>query len=443
MPKVQPHILKGTRDFLPATMILRQHLVDTLRQTFERFGFEPLETPAIEYAETFEGKSDAEVDKLLYRFTDHGGRRVALRYELNVALCRVAAMYPNEIVFPFKRYQMGPVWRADKPQKGRYRELWQCDADVVGSASMLADAEVLAVLYTALQRVGFPHFIIRLNDRKILSGLGLLAGVPAEQTGDLYRAIDKLERDGPEVVRRLLLEQGLAPEVAGRLLDTIQMPGGGPEVMAELRESFAQIPVGLEGVVEMQDLLRYLEVLGVPASHYRLDLSMVRGLGYYTGPIYETVVEEPKIGSISGGGRYDNLVGLFGENMPATGVSLGLERIADVIAELGLSDLPGTVVQALVTVFDAEHVGASLRLAQELRRAGLRAEVYLDTVAPLGKQFKYADRKGIPYVLVVGPDEEAAGRVTLKDMRSGEQRSVQRAEVAAFLKEAIGEERHG
>ncbi|MGB9723792.1 MAG: histidine--tRNA ligase [Chloroflexia bacterium] len=434
MPKIEPRILKGTRDFLPRTMILRQYVMDTLRRTFEQFGFEPLETPAIEYAETFEGKSDAEVDKLLYRFTDHGGRRVALRYELNVALARVAAQYQSELVFPFKRYQMGPVWRADKPQKGRYREFWQCDVDIVGSASMLADAEVLAVVYTSLRNLGFERFTIRLNDRKILSGLGIVAGVPAERTAGLYRAIDKLERDGAERVRELLLEEGLPAETAGRLLEMVQMPGGGPEVLAGLRSRFADVPVGLEGVAEMEELLGYLEALGVPAGHYRLDLSMVRGLGYYTGPIYETVVEEPRIGSISGGGRYDRMVGLFGPDMPATGVSLGLERIVDVISELHLLELPATIVQALVALFDAEYVPAALNLAQELRRAGIRTEVYLEVGAPLGRQFRYADRKGIPYVLVIGPDEAAAGAVTVKEMHTGEQRTIPRPETADYLK---------
>lgn len=433
MPKIEPRILKGTRDFLPPTMILRQHVIDTLRRTFERFGFEPLETPAIEYAETFEGKSDAEVDKLIYRFTDQGGRRVALRYELNVALARVAAQYQSELVFPFKRYQMGPVWRADKPQKGRYREFWQCDVDIVGSKSMLADAEVLAVVYHSLRNLGFQKFLIHLNNRKILAGLGQAAGVPAERTSGLYRAIDKLERDGAEVVRRLLLEEGLSPLQAGRLLSMVQTPGGGPEVLAELRGWFAGVPIGLEGVAEMEDLLRHLAMLNVPASYYRLDLSMVRGLGYYTGPIFETTVDEPAIGSISGGGRYDGMVGLFGPEMPATGVSLGLERIVDVITELGLLQLPRTVVQALVAVFEPAYVEASLQLTQELRRAGVRAEVYLDAAAGLGKQFKYADRKGVPFVLVVGPDELAAGTVAVKDMRNGKQYSIPRKDIAVFF----------
>ncbi len=433
MAKLQPRILKGTRDFLPPVMILRQHVLETLRRTFERFGFEPLETPAIEYAETFEGKSDAEVDRLIYRFQDHGGRRVALRYELNVALARVAAMYTDDLTFPFKRYQMGPVWRADKPQKGRYREFWQCDVDIVGSASMLADAEVVTVLYNALRALGLERFTIHLNNRKVLAGLGVLAGVPPEQTGGLYRAIDKLERDGPEVVRRLLLEEGLSEQAAGRLLDLVQIPGGGQEVLAGLEEPFAEVPIGLEGVREMQDLLAHLEALGVPAGYWRLDLSMVRGLGYYTGPIFEATVEEPRIGSISGGGRYDGIIGLFGPDMPATGVSLGLDRIVDVLGELGLADLPTTVVEALVTILDQEHLGESLRLAQELRRAGVRTEVYLGKIAGLGRQFRYADRKGVPYVLIVGPDELAAGVVAVKDMHSGEQHNLPRSEVAAFL----------
>jgi histidyl-tRNA synthetase len=438
MSKIKPRILKGTRDFLPPTMILRQHVIETLRQTFEQFGFEPLETPAIEYAETFEGKSDAEVDKLIYRFKDHGGRRIALRYELNVALSRVAAMYRHELAFPFKRYQMGPVWRADKPQKGRYREFWQCDVDVVGTTSMLADAEVLAVLYNALSNIGLEHFTMHLNNRKILAGLGVRAGVPSERTAGLYRAIDKLERDGPQRVRELLLEEGLSGDAADRLLDLVLMPGGGVEILAELGGFFAEVPLGLEGVTEMEALLHHLEALGVPAKNYRLDLAMVRGLGYYTGPIYETTVDEPQIGSISGGGRYDGVIGLFGPDMPATGVSLGLDRIVDVITELEMMALGGTVVQALVTVFDEECVGDSLRLANDLRKAGVRAEVYLGAMGSLGKQFKYADRKGVPYVMIVGPDEVAADVIAVKDMRTGDQVSVPRQEAALYLKEALG-----
>lgn len=434
MSKIRPRILKGTRDFLPATMILRQYVMDLMRQTFEQFGFEPLETPSIEYAKTFEGKSDEEVDRLIYRFKDHGDRRVALRYELNVSLARVAAMYRHELVFPFKRYQMGPVWRADKPQKGRYREFWQCDVDIVGSASMLADAEVLAVLYSALIRLGFEHFVIHLNNRKILSGMGILAGVPPDRAGGLYRAIDKLERDGPRVVRQLLLEEGLSEGTADRLLELVQMPRGGGEILAELGEVFAEVPIGQEGVAEMEDLLHCLDLLELPVTHYQLDLSMARGLGYYSGPIFEATVEEPQVGSISGGGRYDGVVGIFGPDMPATGVSLGLDRIVDVITELNMLELPETVVQALVTVFDEEHIGPSLHLAQELRRAGVRTEVFLDRDTNLGKQFRYADRKGVPYVLVIGPDEVAAGTVAVKDMRSGEQRDVPREEVGVYLR---------
>jgi len=433
MPRVSAQILKGTRDLLPERTLLRHFVIDILKETFEQFGFEPLETPAIEYAATLEGKFGEEGEKLMYKFQDPGGRRVALRYDLTVPLARVVAMHP-ELVKPFKRYQIAPVWRAEKPQKGRYREFWQCDADTVGSASMLADAEVLALTYTALMRLGFRRFTIKINHRKLLMALAQYAGVPQEKAGGLYRAIDKLEKQGPASVERELIQEGLAPPVVARLLDLLAM-GGTAEALERLRENLAALALGREGIAELQELVGHLEHASVPAESYRLDFAMVRGLDYYTGPIFETVVEEPQIGSVSGGGRYDKLVGLFGaQEFPATGVSFGLERIIDVMEELAMrpAGLGKTVTQVLVTVFDAPSAAASLHAATELRAQGFKVEVYLGTER-LGHQLRYASRKGIPLVVILGPDEIAAGQVTVKNLATGGQERVSRAGLAEKL----------
>ena len=429
-----PQVLRGMRDYLPTRMILRQYVVDVLRDVFERFGFEPLETPAIEYAETLEGKFGEEADKLIYRFEDRGGRRVGLRYDLTVPLARVVAMYPD-LVKPFKRYQIAPVWRAEKPQRGRYREFYQCDVDIVGSASTLADAEVVLVADFALGQLGFSRFRIKLNNRKLLAALAQYAGVPGEHIGDIYRAIDKLEKVGQEAVRDELRRYGVPSVAISRLLELVQIQGEPAAILSQARESLAALPKGLEGIDELEQMVTHLRQMDVAAERLQVDLSMVRGLGYYTGPIFEVVVEEPKIGSICGGGRYDGLVGLLGgQNLPAVGVSFGLERIIDVLEELELATerVAKTKTGVLVTLFGPETRSESLGLVSELRRVGINAEVFLGPER-LPNQLRYASRKGIPYVAVLGPDEVARGVVLVKDMATGEQKSYERAAVAGAL----------
>ncbi|MHB1004416.1 MAG: histidine--tRNA ligase [Chloroflexota bacterium] len=437
--KINPQVLRGMRDFLPERMILRQYVIGQLRAVFERFGYEPLDTPAIEYAETLEGKFGEEGDKLLYRFQDPGERRVALRYDLTVPLARVVAMH-GELVRPFKRYHIAPVWRAEKPQKGRYREFWQCDVDTVGTRSVLADAEAVNVIYVALHRLGFDRFVVKINNRKILEALAQYSGVPAAEAGGIYRAIDKIDKIGREAVERELREEGLTPEISGRLLDLLAESGGDAKTLARTRERLAAFPGGVEGVAELEHMLGFLDAAGVPENARRIDLSMVRGMDYYTGPIYETVVEEPKIGSVSGGGRYDKLVGLFSkEEIPATGVSIGLERIIDVIEELSMrpDSVRQTVAQVLVTTFNAELTGESIRLASELREQGVNADLYLGEAA-LGTQIRYAVRKGIPFITILGPDEVTGGQVVLKDLAGEDQQTLPRAAVADAVKRALG-----
>jgi len=430
-----PQALRGMRDFLPERMILRHHVIGVFRRVFERYGFAPLDTPAVEYADTLEGKYGEEADKLIYKFEDRGGRQVGLRYDLTVPLARVVALYP-ELPKPFKRYQIAPVWRAERPQKGRYREFWQCDVDTVGTSSMLADAEILAVLHDALVQLGFRNFVMRLNNRKLLKGLSAYAGVPEGEEASVLRSVDKLDKIGEVGVRTELLEKGFAATVVDRLFDLLA-PGEGDDVLARLRVSLADNPDAQQGIAELEQVREYLGALGVPETAYRIDLAMVRGLDYYTGPIFETVVEEPRIGSITGGGRYDHLVGIFsGRDIPAVGSTLGLERIVDVMEALGLFPEEKTRTQVLVTLFDADTTPEALRLATELRGAGVRAEVYLGEKGGLKRQLAYANNQGIPWVALLGPDEIARGEVTLRDMRDGTQQAVPRAQVADRLKSA-------
>ncbi|MGQ9584495.1 MAG: histidine--tRNA ligase [Anaerolineae bacterium] len=433
--RIEPRVPRGMRDILPEKNILRQYVVGQIRQVFETFGFEPLETPALELWETLMGKYGPEAEKLIYEAQHPGGKeRLALRYDLSVPLARVVAQYPD-LAKPFRRYQIAPVWRAERPQKGRYREFYQCDADIVGSASMLADAEVIHLIYEVLRRLGFAAFTIQISHRKLTTGLGQFAGVPESLLGGLYRAIDKLERIGLEGVREELLKAGIPSEAAGRLLTLLQTGGDDREVLRALREQMAEHPTALEGIAELEELLGYLEALGIPPARYRLNVSMVRGLEYYTGPVYETTVEEPRIGSITGGGRYDGLVGIFSqEAIPATGTTLGIERIIDVMEELKMypPDLRGTVVQVLVAHFGGATVAEALRLAGDLRQAGWRTELYYEETI-IGDQIRYALKKGIPFVAILGPDEARAGTVALRNLETREQMTVPRAQAATQL----------
>jgi histidyl-tRNA synthetase len=427
-PASAPRALQGMRDFLPERMILRHWVIGQLRTVFESFGFEPLDTPAVEYAETLMGKYGEEADKLIYRFEDRGGRPVGLRYDLTVPLARVVASYP-ELPKPFKRYQMGPAWRAERPQKGRYREFWQCDVDTVGTTSVLADAELPMVVATALSRLGFRQYTIRINNRKVLSALAETLGVTGEATLALFRSLDKLDKIGVAGVTAELTERGLSAEVSRRLFDFVETTGSNEDVLRGLRQRLGGHPRAAEGIDELEQIAGALSASGISESSYRFDLSMIRGLDYYTGPIFETTVEEPKIGSLSGGGRYDGLIGLLsGRDVPATGTTVGLERIIDVIDELGMApaSLRRTVTEVLVTVFGPDTLPASLGLASDLRGAGLRAELAL-TGDRLGNQLKYASRRGIPFAAILGPDEVAAGEVVLKDLASAEQVKLPRA----------------
>jgi len=518
-------------------MIKRQYVLDIVRTVFERFGFEPLQTPAIELSETLLGKYGEDAERLIYKtwYGETPGGELSLRYDLSVPLCRVIAMYPD-LPRPFKRYQLAPVWRADRPQKGRYREFYQCDVDIVGSASMLADAEIVAVIYEVLKRLGFSDFTISINNRKLLDGIGQYAGVPDALRPGLYRSIDKLDKVGLDGVKRELLmvgiptdplqplqrtarlaiqgkldlselynhlvdspQQGgealdpaladavagplrelvqaavaqpipsgelqavtaqlisdLAPqlrayyssqaviipeEVVERLLALLQVTGPNYEVLAELAVPLQGYPRAQEGINELRSLFDYLNALGIPEEAYQFNPAMVRGLEYYTGPIFETTIRKPKaMPSITGGGRYDELIGMFSDiSYPATGTSFGIERIIDAMDELGMfpEDLGSTTAQVLVTVFNADTVVNSLQLAAMLRQSGINTAMYFEYKDRLGDQIGYASSQGIPFVVILGPDEIAAGQATVrrlgKSRQESEQRSVPLSEVAQAI----------
>jgi histidyl-tRNA synthetase len=442
--QVEPRIFKGTRDFLPADMAVRNRAVGTLRDAFERFGFLPLETPAIELLEVLEGKSGSEEDKLIYNLAYRDGRTLGLRYDLTVPLSRVMAMYGRDLPLPFKRYQIQPVWRADKPQKGRFREFCQCDVDTVGCAEMAADAEIILLVRQAMQDLGFQSFRMTLNHRKIITGVMEVIGVPEAARTAASKAVDKLEKIGRDEVEKLLVsgaEAGLSPARAREFLDAVA-PGGSPaKDLERLADLLGKSEAGRAGVAETRELLALVSAVCDDATWLRFSPDMVRGLDYYTGPIFEIQVTEPKIGSLGGGGRYDRLVGELGggEGFPATGFAFGLERIILALSEGGAGSAVSGGPQVLVTVFSEDLQAEAFRLAEEIRGGGLRVELFVGKPGKMKKQFKTADRKAIPVTAVLGPDEAAGDRVGLKDMRTGEQRQVPRAEAARSICAMLGE----
>jgi histidyl-tRNA synthetase len=399
---------RGMRDLLPEDMIPRLAVFDTVRAVFKRHGFDPLQTPALERIETLTGKYGDEGSQLIFRVLKRGeaGERgevgLGLRYDLTVPLARVIAMHP-QLQMPFKRYQIQPVWRADRPQRGRFREFTQCDVDIVGTESRLAEAECLNVVNAALSELGFDDFTMRLNDRRLLKAMADAVGAGDREVAIIV-TLDKLDKIGRDRVRAELTGSvGLDDAAADSLfamLDGAPIPGM-EEVEAEL--------------VQIRD---WAAAMGTPPERIRIDRSLARGLDYYTGPVFETVLNDGSIGSVSGGGRYDGLVGMFsGRPVPAVGVSLGIDRLLVMMSERGLLPEKATNSQVWVTVFSAETMGASLETARAFREAGLATEVTMDRVGKIGKQLRSADRRGVRWAVVIGPDEAAAGAIQLKDLR--------------------------
>ncbi len=439
MARTSAQRLKGFRDFLPQTMALRKHVIGTFERVFQTYGFLPWETPTLEYAETFDGKSSEEVQTLMYRFADRGGREVALRYDLTVPLARVIGMHPD-LPMPFKRYHIAPVWRAERPQRGRFREFWQCDVDTVGTAQPSADAEIIAVVSECLTAVGFSSYRIALNNRKTLSALARYSGASPGQARHIYRSIDKLSKIGTDGVRAELQEAGLTEDASDRVLDLVSIEGDNSEILDTMERYLAADPEGVAGVQEMRAVLDLLPCFGVEPRVCTVDPALARGLDYYTGIVFETLVDEPKVGSVTGGGRYDDLVGAFaGHQLPTVGTSLGLERIMEVLEELHLIQAPRSAAAVLVTVWDETALPDALTLSMELRLAGVPTEIYLGTPGNLRKQLAHADKLGIPLAILAGPDERARDEVTMRDMVTGEQQAMGRQGVAARVRAMMQE----
>ena len=431
---IKPVTLKGFRDYLPGPMMAREQLIETARQTYRSYGFSPIDTPALEYTEILLGKGGQETDKQMFRFTDQGKRDVSMRFDLTIPFARFAAQHLNDIGTPFKRYHIGTVWRAEKPQKGRYREFMQCDFDTIGTESNTADIETLLVIHDLMQNIGFDEFVIRVNHRRVLNGLLEQIGL-TDQAAGILRALDKLAKIGREKVFAEMTEQvGATAEQAEQVLALAETTGAADEVLAQLDKQLASSEQGLSGVAYLRELIDVCRTAGIPEERVQLDTSIARGLDYYTGTIYETFLTKlPGIGSVCSGGRYDNLAGLFTkQSLPGVGASLGLDRLLAAMEELGLCDQSTTPAPVLVTQFDASHTGDYLRVARDLRAAGIATEVYPEAKA-LKKQLKYADRKGFRVAVIAGADEFATAQWQVKDLKEGEQRSVAEADLIESL----------
>lgn len=407
MTKPTLQTLKGFRDFLPAEKRARDYVEDKIRRVFERFGFEPLETPTLEYADLLLGKYGDEADKLVYRFTDRGERDVALRYDQTVPTARVLSQYQNELGKGFRRYQIQNVFRADKPQKGRYREFTQCDADIFGVKSELADAEILAVYAAIYQELGLTDLVIEYNDRETLTQTLTPYATDGVSVASIIQSVDKLDKQAPAEVAAELVAKGLAPERATQALEAIKQATPSPR---------------------LAEITRIAIELGVPEATLRFNPALARGLDYYTGLIFEGKIPG-FTGSVGGGGRYDRLIpSLGGPDIPAVGFGLGFDRTVEVMLARELIQ-SGATTRVLVTIFGQELQGQALQAAAALRTAGINTELYPDASDRLDKQFKYADKKAIPYALVIGESEAASGVVTLKNLATREQQTLPLDEV--------------
>ena len=440
----KPSLARGTRDFGPEQMAKRNFIFETIRRSFQRYGFLPLETPAFENLSVLMGKYGEEGDQLLFKILNSGdfsGKLIekdlqegykpltskisekGLRYDLTVPFARYVVMNRGTLAMPFKRYQIQPVWRADRPQRGRYREFYQCDADVVGTDSLLCEAEIVTLLHEILPALGITDFTVKINNRKILTGIADIIGAQGME-GPLCVAIDKLDKIGKDKVIEELAERGFSDNSIS-LLNPMFSLSDLDEPFKELREWLQNSEIALKGIDELEEVWNMVKLLGLENPKIQFDVTLARGLSYYTGAIFEVKANNVQIGSISGGGRYDNLTGTFGvPGISGVGISLGVDRIYDVMEELNLfPDNQTTSTKVMLSNFDKESFQFGLSILPKLRLAGINAEMYPDSVK-LKKQLDYADRKNIPFVVLIGSDEIQSGQLTLKNMKTGEQTKV-------------------
>ncbi|MBL4675978.1 MAG: histidine--tRNA ligase [Mucilaginibacter sp.] len=453
MASIKPSVPKGTRDFSPAEMAKRNFIFDTIKSVFRKYGYQQIETPSMENLSTLTGKYGDEGDKLIFKILNSGDflakadehalanrnsnqatasiSEKALRYDLTVPFARYVVQHQNEITFPFKRFQVQPVWRADRPQKGRYREFYQCDADVVGSPSLLNEAEFILIYDEALSKLGLTDFSIKINNRKILSGIAQVIN-KHDSIIDLTVAIDKLDKIGLDGVIKELLERGFTEADIEKIKPIILLEGSNQEKLASLREALASSEIGLLGCDEIEKVFTYIAVCKPLTAKLELDITLARGLNYYTGAIFEVKASGVAIGSIGGGGRYDDLTGMFGlKGLTGAGISFGADRIYDVLEELNL--FPASTdqsTQVLICCFDADGETFALPLLQDLRGHNINAELY-PAGTKIKKQMDYANNKQIPYVVLIGTEEMQSGELSFKNMHSGEQEKLTAAQIIA------------
>jgi histidyl-tRNA synthetase len=408
---IQPRTLKGFRDYLPESMIPRERLIDTAKRVYRSFGFTPIDTPALEYLEVLTGKGSEETDRQMYRFQDHGGRDVGMRFDLTVPFARFAAQHISALGTPFKRYHIAAVWRGENTQRGRYREFMQCDFDTIGTRSVAADVETALVIHELLQAVGISEFTIRLNNRMVLNGLLQKLGLQDRAT-PILRALDKLPKVGAAVAAEEIVGQaGATPEQAAAVLRLAELSGSNDDLLRQLDALVSGSETGQLGVARLAQILDGAKAGGVSDRRIRLDVSIARGLDYYTGAVFETFLDQlPTIGSVCSGGRYDNLAGLYTkQDLPGIGASLGLDRLLAALEELGLVDKVRTTADVFVAFFDKQRLGDYMRLAAQLRIAGLGVEVFPDP-KKLGQQLKYADQRGFRVETTPAPSQRRSSR---------------------------------
>jgi len=442
MERIRPELPKGFRDFPPEDMIPRQRMLDTIRSVFERFGFVPLETPAVEKEEILTG-GDPDFKKEIIRTSIQMGEGdTALRFDLTVPLARFVAEHQNEIRWPFKRYQFGKVWRGEKPQAGRLREFLQCDADIVGSSSVMADAEIVALIYETFAALGIERFLIRINNRKILNAFPACIGFPEDKIGQVLRAVDKLDKQDWKDVKEELLNAGLSEEQAERAKSIVDIDTGDKD--GDLEAVSEAMGKGVqEGAEELREMRRRLESLGVPEEFWRFDFSVIRGLGYYTGPVFETVLLDlPEIGSVMSGGRYDGLVDRFSNlSLPATGVSVGVDRLVAALEKLGLFKKDKRTARVMFLNFDPEARDYVQSLASRVRRGGIPAEIYLGSEEMLKGQLSFGLNAGASLILIAGSEEKEKGTVQIKQVEIRKDEEVSEKDLVDKVREIFEKEK--
>ena len=439
--KVQPRTLSGFMELLPRQQMVMERIMEILRETYSLYGFTPLDTPVIEASEVLLAKGGGETEKQIYRFTK-GDADLALRFDLTVPLAKYVALHYNDLSFPFRRFQIGKVYRGERAQRGRFREFYQADIDIIGDGKLdvTNEAEIPAIIYQVFTRLGLHHFQIRVNNRKILNGFYAMLGL-TDKAGDIMRTVDKLDKIGAGKVRDLLTAEdiGLTEDQAGEILSFISIQGSNQQVLSALESYRGRNKVFDQGLDELHTVVKYLSAFGVPEKKFAVDLTIARGLDYYTGTVYETtMLDHPEIGSVCSGGRYDNLAEYYTDKqLPGVGISIGLTRLFYVLQEQGMLNeaLNSAPADALILPMTGD-LGPAAALATQLRQAGVRTQLYTEQ-----KKFKqkmtYADRIGVPYVLFLGDDEIAQGTVSVKDMATGEQVALPAAEAAEYLQKGL------